>query len=318
MSTLRAQDFHYSMYQLSPLNLNPALTGHHNGDLRVNTNHRTQWSTVSVPFNTYSISSDLSKLKSIPFGILINQDIAGDSRFSTLQVNISSAFNLINDTLQQLRIGFQSGITSRSISATDLAFNAQYNGIAYDPNLSNNENFNTYSRLYGNVNLGCLYSRKINAKQLIKAQFGVFNLNRSNQSFLGAAPPVTLDVKFNGSIDHQYKFNDFFQINSSIYYISQGPHKEILFGSELKYTLAELAYLKRAVWTGVYYRNKDALFISSGIIFDAWKIGLSYDVNLSELVPASRRRGGFEIAIAYLLKRKIKLDSPILICPDFI
>ena len=43
---------------------------------------------------------------------------------------------------------------------------------------------------------------------------------------------------------------------------------------------------------------------------DAWKIGLCYDVNLSELVPASKRRGGFEIAIAYLLKRKIKLESP--------
>ena len=120
------------------------------------------------------------------------------------------------------------------------------------------------------------------------------------------------------SIEHQYKFNDFFQINSSLFYINQGSHKEILFGSELKYTLAELANLKRAVWTGIYYRNKDALFISSGIIFDAWKIGLSYDVNLSELVPASRRRGGFEIAIAYLLKRKIKLDSPLMICPDFI
>ena len=170
-------------------------------------------------------------MKSI-IGILINQDIAGDSRFSTFQVNISSAFNLINDTLQQIRIGFQSGITSRSISSTNLAFNAQYNGIAYDPNLSNNENFITYNRLYGNINLGFLYTRKIGVKQIIKSQLGVFNLNRSNQSFLGAAPPVTLDVKFNGIIEHQYKFNVF--SNKLFPFLQQTRSSRNFIGSEIR------------------------------------------------------------------------------------
>ena len=76
--------------------------------------------------------------------------------------------------------------------------------------------------------------------------------------------------------------------------------------------------MKRAFWTGIYYRTRDAVFVSSGLIFDAWKIGLSYDINLSKLIPASNMRGGFEIGVAYIMKKKIKLVSPLFICPDYL
>ena len=316
--SLNAQDFHYSMNQLSPLNLNPALTGWYNGDVRINTNHRTQWASVSTPFTTYSISSDFTNEKSIPFGIQINQDRAGDSRFNTLQVNFSSSFNLLKDTLQQLRVGFQAGFTSRSISDDNLSFDAQYNGTYYDPNLSTLENFNTFKKRYGNINLGLLYLRKINEKHYLSFQLSTFNLNSSDQSFMGAAPPIAIDIKLISKLEHNLKINNFFEIKTSIFYINQGPHKEVLLGSEFHYTLAELSTLKRALWAGIYYRNNDALFLTTGLTYDSWKIGIAYDINLSELIPASRRRGGFEIAAVYILKRKIKLSSPILICPDYL
>ena len=82
----------------------------------------------------------------------INQDRAGDSQFNTLQMNLSSAFNLIQDSTQQLRVGFQTGITSRGIRSDALTMDAQYNGVQFDPNLPTNESFQIYNRIYGNLN----------------------------------------------------------------------------------------------------------------------------------------------------------------------
>tara|TARA_Y100000385_G_scaffold162110_1_gene168139 strand:+ start:2592 stop:3599 length:1008 start_codon:yes stop_codon:yes gene_type:complete len=318
LSVLKGQDFHYSMNQLSPLNLNPALTGWYDGDLRINSNHRSQWKSVSTPFNTYSLSTDFSNSKSIPFGILINQDIAGDSKFKTLQFNMSFSLNLVKDSLQLLRIGFQGGYTSRSIHVDDLSFDAQYNGSFFDPNLSTLEDFNNFKTNYGNVNSGILYVRKLGQKQYIKSHLSCFNLNQSDQSFMGASPSIPIDIKLVSKLEHQLIFNNFFQLQTSLFFLNQGPHSEILVGSEFHYTLAELLNIKRKVWMGLYYRNKDAIFITAGLTYDSWNFGISYDINLSELVPASRQRGGFEIALAYLFKRKIKMESSTLICPDYL
>jgi len=43
---LHAQDIHYSQFDRSPLNINPALTGLFKGDLRFIGNYRSQWNRV--------------------------------------------------------------------------------------------------------------------------------------------------------------------------------------------------------------------------------------------------------------------------------
>ena len=313
----KSQDLHFSMYPLSPLNLNPALTGDFIGDIRANSIHRSQWAAVTVPYSTYSVSSDIKTNKKIPLGILLNQDRAGDSQFNTFQMNVSSAFNLIQDSTQQLRVGFQTGITSRGIQSNALTMDAQYNGVQFDPNLPTNESFQNYNRIYGNLNVGINYQYQL-LNHFIQFDVSCFNLNQSNQTFFGATPPVSLDLKWIGRINHRFMINDFFTLSSSILFTHQGPHKELLVGSEIHYTLAELSFLKRALWSGIYYRSNDAVFLSSGVIFDAWKIGLAYDINFSKLVPASNNRGSFEIALSYILSKKMKLESPIFICPDYL
>ena len=96
--------------------------------------------------------------------------------------NLGSAFNLISDSIQQLRVGFQSGITTRGINTNDITFDAQYNGTQFDPNLPTNENFSNFNHVYGNLNLGVHYM--VNFKsQLIQIHASCFNLNQSNQSF---------------------------------------------------------------------------------------------------------------------------------------
>ncbi|MEK7227019.1 MAG: type IX secretion system membrane protein PorP/SprF, partial [Bacteroidota bacterium] len=49
LSSLQAQDIHFSQFLSSPMNLNPALAGQFDGDHRFVMNHRNQWSSVTVP-----------------------------------------------------------------------------------------------------------------------------------------------------------------------------------------------------------------------------------------------------------------------------
>src|SRR5690606_3863044 len=73
-----------------------------------------------------------------------------------------------------------------------------------------------------------------------------------------------------------------------------------------------------ALYGGLFYRNKDAAFLSAGMDYNAWFVGISYDMNFSKLVPASRVRGGLEIAVRYIIHRFKPKKISHRICPVYI
>ncbi|MBK9681630.1 MAG: type IX secretion system membrane protein PorP/SprF [Saprospiraceae bacterium] len=58
----KAQDIHFTMFDLSPLTLNPGLIGDFNGTFRVTGNYRIQWPTIAK-YQTPSIGIDAPLLK---------------------------------------------------------------------------------------------------------------------------------------------------------------------------------------------------------------------------------------------------------------
>ena len=50
-----SQDIHFSQYNGSLLNANPAFTGFFDGDHRVGAIYRSQWQTVPVSYSTFSL-----------------------------------------------------------------------------------------------------------------------------------------------------------------------------------------------------------------------------------------------------------------------
>src|SRR5688572_519658 len=81
-----AQDIHFSQFYTSPLTLNPSLTGSFDGLMRFGGNYRTQWGSVSVPFQTVSIFTDLNMMRSkmdgnwLSAGLHAVNDRAGDGK----------------------------------------------------------------------------------------------------------------------------------------------------------------------------------------------------------------------------------------------
>jgi hypothetical protein len=78
-----AQDSHFSQFNISKLNLNPALTGFQENDFQGGIHRRSQWNSVADPFKTISFSfyaKDYFLNQSIGLGFV--NDNSGDSLLS--------------------------------------------------------------------------------------------------------------------------------------------------------------------------------------------------------------------------------------------
>src|ERR1700733_7808210 len=53
-----SQDIHFSQFFETPLLRNPALAGIFSGDLRIQGVYRTQWNSITVPYQTASLNGE--------------------------------------------------------------------------------------------------------------------------------------------------------------------------------------------------------------------------------------------------------------------
>ncbi|MBG15825.1 MAG: hypothetical protein CL853_05680 [Crocinitomicaceae bacterium] len=316
---LLGQDIHFSQYNLSPLNLNPALTGAFTGDYRFIGNHRNQWSSVTNPYSTFGFSFEKTKLFESPIsiGLQINQDRAGDSKLNTFQVNPSISYCYKIDSSNLIFAGAQIGMTKQNIDYNPLYFDAQYNGSIYDPTLPNQENFLQNARSYLNINLGFNYSKKLNPKMELITGTSLFNLNSAKQSYFNDNS-IRLDLRAAIHSLLIWNYNEKLIFSPRILWLTQGKHKELVIGANSEYIFEKFMQTYRSVYAGISYRNKDALFINGGYKYNNWQLGISYDLNVSKLVPASIYRGGFEISILYIIDNTPIENIIHRICPDYL
>lgn len=312
------QDIHFSQFNNSPINLNPALMGSFSGEFRFVGNHRTQWSSVTTPYSTYSLSIDAKDVYKSPFsvGFSIYNDEVGDSDFSTTQIGLGSSYSVyLKDSLQTIQFGLQPVFVQRSINYDRLRFDNQYNGSVFNPNLSNGENFNNAGRNYFNLHAGINWNYKISQRNFISAGIAMHNLTSPQQTFF-TDDNIQLQQRFTFQTNGLFKVSDKVDVLPSILVTTQQPFREIIFGSSAKYHLNNGNY--KALYAGVWYRNSDAAYFTVGLDYDNFHFGASYDLNLSTLDVASNRRGGFEFSIIYIFGRFRPEIKRYKACPDYL
>ena len=316
---LQAQDIHWSQFNDNPIFQNPANTGEFFGDTRFIGNFRDQWRSVSVPFQTFSVSVD-RKAKYFNYGILMFHDQAGDGKFRTIEATgtVSKNLKLSLDSTHSMSGGMVFGINHRQVNTDAFYFDAQYNGYIFNPLLPTNENFQTDQKTNITLGLGTQYTFNINRRNYVKTGLSLFNLTRPNQGFY--QDKIRRDVRLNFQVKYCKSLNANWDILPSLQYSKQGTYDEFMLGSSVRYYLpgSNDNYLRKALLAGVWFRAKDAQILSLGCEYKDWFVGLSYDINTSKLVPASRARGGFEIAVRYILYRFKPKRIDHRVCPDFI
>ena len=320
MFGVQAQDIHWSQFNDNPIFQNPGNAGQFDGDIRYVGNYRDQWRSVTVPFSTISASIDgqLFNKKEIGGGLLFFHDVVGDGQFRTvdIQANLNYAIKLTQDSTHTIRPGISLSYNHRQFNADQFYFDSQYNGINFDPSLPTNEVFQTDRVNNLSIGIGSIYQYYVNKRFNFTGGIGFFNLNRPNQGFFGTV--VERDIRMNVFGKGIYKLNYDWDLVPGMQFSMQGKYREFLIGSSVKYTLVDRLGEYRALYGGLFYRNRDAAYLSAGMDYQQWFVGVSYDINFSKLVPASRLRGGFEIAVRYIMHRFKPKKVVHRICPDYI
>ena len=315
-----AQDIHWSQFNDNPIFQNPGNTGHFNGDIRFVANYRDQWRSVTVPFQTlnFSVDSKPFNRRDIGYGLMVFHDVVGDGNFRTIEIqgNVSKLFKLSSDSTHSIRPGVNIGMNHRQLNFDKFYFDNQFNGVQFFPSLPTGEVLFSDARTNLNIGAGAIYEYYRNPRFNFTGGFGVYNINKPNQGFYGDI--VRRDVRFTLFGKGIYELNYDWDLVPGLQVSVQGKYREIMIGSSAKYTLVNRLGDYKALYAGLFYRNQDAAFLSLGMDYQAWFVGVSYDINFSKLVPASRTRGGFEIAIRYIMHRFKPKKIVHRICPDYI
>ncbi|MFT4986695.1 MAG: type IX secretion system PorP/SprF family membrane protein [Glaciecola sp.] len=317
-----AQDVHLSQYYHSPLLTNPALTGKHRQTIRLVMNQRQQWKSVTVPFTTFALSAETNRIstkKNISAGFSITNDKAGDSKLNTFQVNLSSAFvfSVNPDSSAMVRLGAQTGFTQKKIDFSDLRFDEQYNGFAFDPSLPNFEDQSNLKTSFANLNLGLDFDKEIDSRRGYGMGIGVFNLLNPAYNFLGDTQSK-LENRLSTQAHYHQDIAKDWDIILSAQGMWQGSFREQIIGAMFKKIWRDDNILNRAGYIGAFMRVKDSGSLLLAMDYDDWKFGVSYDFNYSPLNVASRYRGGLELSVIYLIDIFNETIKPHRACPDFI
>lgn len=300
----RTQDLHFSQFFFSPQGLNPAHVGDFNGSYRINANQKTQWKQVSRPYMTFALTGDAA-FDFIPqqmaLGLAVINDNAGDARFNTFQIltAASYSFELDAEAKNTLRLGLQLGPGQISINENYMSFNNQYNGVVYDPTLPSGEAFPRNSRWYFNLHAGAAHRFNYAERKNITTGMAVHNLSQPNQSFFNDTG-VELPMRFSIYSFASWMIHPDFDVMPAIRWMGQGTYQEFIAGSAIRYILMDEGSIYRSVFGGYFGRFGDSGIAMIGLEYDAWRVALSYDINVSDLKPASRNRGGFEFSVQYI------------------
>jgi len=91
-------------------------------------------------------------------------------------------------------------------------------------------------------------------------------------------------------------------------YMSQGPHRQLNAGASVRFAMGPSRLTRQSWQLGTYYRvgnkvegglHSDAVILSSRFNYDQFSIGLSYDLNISDLSAAGSANGAFEFSLKY-------------------
>jgi len=313
ISKVSGQDIHFSQFYESPLLLNPACAGATNTDFRFVVNYKNQWKSVITPYKTTAIAFDsrvyINKKRKgnfIGYGFTLYNDKAGLSKLTTNQVSLDLNYHLFFSRSSSLSVGVKSGLFQRSINTTELKWDAQFDGKNYDAALPTGESAVYQSFMKFDLAAGALY-QYYNRANKFRFEIGgsMAHITKPKISFYSKDP--ALNFKYIGHTGMTIKATDGIFFLPSALFALQGKHSEFTAGGNFRFMIGEqtkekvilntFTLISSAMQFGVFYRVKDAVIFTAAMDYKRnMTFGVSYDVNVSNLNAASKRRGGLEFS----------------------
>lgn len=323
-SELLSQDIHFSQFYNAPQNHNPALVGAFAEDSRFIANYRRQWSSVPVPYLTFSGAFDTKVYNKIApngffaLGGVFNYDRQGTSALRLSQFALSGSYTHQLSDQQSITAGFQLGTINRRFQLDDLTFENQYNGDIFDPGSDSRERFEETSKTFLDMGFGVNFYTQSDEGFRLNAGLGLFHLTRPAQNFYNQTD-ARLPFRWTGHLSGQAPLNELFDLQFRLLGQFQGPYQELLLGTAAVYKLSTTRNKEIYLSLGTNYRyasESDAIIPTLGVRYGAWYGEFSYDINISEFELATNGAGGPELSLIYTIT-KVKPPPVFKACPIF-
>lgn len=303
-----SQDIHFSQIFETPLLRNPSLAGIFSGDIRVQSVYRTQWNSVTTPYQTTSLSGEFKLPVGhsddfITLGGQVLYDKAGSVALTSTHLlpAINYHKSIGGEKNRYLSLGFMGGWVQRSIDRSKMTTNSQYDGTGYNEGLSNGETFNKSSYSYLDGSLGMSFNTQVGESENgnFFAGLAYHHFNKSKKISFYSDDRYEMTPKWVGSAGIRMSMTDISYFTLQADYTTQGPYKEMMAGALYSWKLDETENPKYTFHAGAYLRWKDALIPVAKIECRPIAIAVSYDGNISQLKTGSKGRGGFEVSLTY-------------------
>jgi type IX secretion system PorP/SprF family membrane protein len=307
MGLVNAQDINFSQFYELPLLRNPALAGQYRGDIRVTSAFRNQWNSVTVPYRTTALGTELKFGVSQnsndywSIGLQLTNDVAGDSKLGKTQVMPLVAYHksVSNDRDAYLTLGVLGGAVQQRFDPTKLKFDDQFINGAYSSTNPTHEVFNSTNVTYWDASVGLKYSSDFGYDNAFYLGAAYFHFTQPKVAFASFSD-VRLNNKFVVNAGLSAATSDFDKVTIYMDYFHQGGNDQVQGGFLFKHDLLqEDVDFSMSLTAGAFLRWNDAVVPVIKLDYYNWAFGISYDVNISKLNRASKARGGFEVTLAY-------------------
>ena len=327
----RAQDIHFTLYDMMPLVFNPAESGAFSGTYRVSAIYRDQWLSVTgVPneFKTPSISVDVPLIKGfrdndwVGVGLMMYSDKAGSLALKHSAFKLSAAYHFALDKKGNsiLSLGYQTGSVGRKIDVSGLTTDDPRYPDLLEPDMDLTGMGELKSSYIDHVG-GLHFKTMMNKTNVLQLGVSVGHIGKPSAGLssggsggTGGAFEVPMRLLAHGS--YRTMVNQKLAIIPSAFFQTLGKDSEIMVQAVGEYLFN--AEKKVILKGGLGYRVGDAVQVILGTDIRDLKVTFGYDVNVSSLSPASNSFGGFEISamLVGIIYKKPDPD-PVLFCPRF-
>ncbi len=301
-----SQDLHYSQFYNSPLNVNPALTGIYNGDLRFMMSVRDQWRSVPVPWFTFSgafdkrLSSNERDNRFWSVGFSYNYDRQGASNLNLNSLNLSASFSKIINTSNIITVGGLVGYTMRGYNLNTLTWDKQWDGERVNINLPSGEMFDLDKVGFIETGAGINYRWQKSNRTNLNLGVGAFHLHEPQTGFY-ETDDVKLPMRMTFSGEGSFKVMDMLDFGVNALMQMQGSYEEMLFGGLFKIHLSQSRGKENELHIGAGYRTSKFLYPTVALKLNSLFVGVSYDIDFTEFDALHDSNGGPEIHVRYII-----------------
>lgn len=309
-ATASAQDVHFSQLDFNPLLLNPAYSGFIDGGARVGAAYRTQWASVSYPFQTFALTADGLVLRDryrrngLGLGGRFYRDKAGTLDYGTTSVEAMAAYNRTLDW---------SGVHHLSLGVS-----LGYHQLGYDVSqvtlYDEGETLDQQHRRYLTVGAGVAWSCEPDDGWWLRVGLAAHNLNQPSLALLEGddsrlAQRWLLSARWGRMLGDHWLLSPVLQVQR------QQGNNELCYGADVRWLLGDDDRHHLLLGAGLALRHADAAIISLMAEYNALQVIFCYDANTSSLSDASSGYGAVELGVGYRFVKSQKKRRKALPCP---